>query len=702
MKGRGTLAWGLAGLALVLALAAVVTWPLGRPGEDELWPAAPLAADKSLGVNVDLSRLDGRARDEALWAMEAAGLHWVRQRFPWDAIEPRQQGILDWSPWDDVVAAVEGHGLHLIAVLDGSPAWAQAAEDAAVSAASYSQGSLAPPREDRDFGEWAAALAERYGDRIDYYQIWDEPNIAPHWGAREVDPAAYARLLREGAIRIRAADPGAVILAAALAPNVEPGGANMSDVAFLDALYQQGAAEWFDVVAVQTYDFGQSLDAPPDAAQLNWQRPALLRQVMVAHGDAETAMWAVSAGLARYDGEPVGHKIREGLELARREWPALGPVLWAAWSPEDSQGAYALMAADSTPRPAYQALMELDSTPVVAWPGAYPPDHASGQYSGRWRVTSQAADVGASGDRLTIRFWGSRLDLAVHRGDYRAFLFVTVDGRPANALPHDGEGQAYVVLYDPLHRADTVTLARGLSPGEHVAEIVADRGWGQWAIGGWGVAGPETALPAWLPPLLALAAAGAGAGALAAAGARPTTRTRPLDWRLLTWLKLVLARAGDVDEGLVLVLVSLLALGALTVPGTLLSLAGLALLALALFLWPGAGLPLVAFSLPFYQVGKPLLGKVFSPVEILTLLTAAAWAGHSAITVIARSERRGGAYSSPPTGPCWPWWRWLPCPFCGRKRGGWRPASFAPWCSSRPCFTGCCGPWSASAARHGC
>ena len=114
---------------------------------------------------------------------------------------------------------------------------------------------LAPPVETRDFGDFALAFAGRYADQIDHYQIWDEPNIAPHWGAHEIDPAAYARLLREGAIQVRAADPDAVVLLAALAPTVESGGANLSELSFLDALYRWGAAEWFDVVAAQPYDF---------------------------------------------------------------------------------------------------------------------------------------------------------------------------------------------------------------------------------------------------------------------------------------------------------------------------------------------------------------------------------------------------------------------------------------------------------------
>ena len=115
-----------------------------------------------------------------------------------------------------------------VVVLNGAPAWARAEADAG--------NPQAPPHERADFGAFAAAVAQRYGDRLRYYQVWHEPNIAPHWGAADVDPAGYLGLLREAAVQIRAADPDAQIVLAALAPTTESGGANLSDITFLDAL----------------------------------------------------------------------------------------------------------------------------------------------------------------------------------------------------------------------------------------------------------------------------------------------------------------------------------------------------------------------------------------------------------------------------------------------------------------------------------
>jgi hypothetical protein len=409
-----------------------------------------------------------------------------------------------------------------------------------------------------------------------------------------------------------------VILAAALAPNVEPGGANMSDLVFLDELYQERAAEWFDVVATQSYAFGKPADTPADPGQLNWRRAALLREVMETHGDEETAVWATSVGLGPGD-TGTAQTVTEVVEGTRQDWPWLGPMLWAAWSPGDLHGQYALTDEDGRQGPLFRTLRTLASAPSLAWPGVYSADHPSGQYEGGWRVTPLGADIGRSGDVLTIPFRGTRLDLTVRRGDYRAFLFVSVDGEPANALPQDTQGRAYVVLYDPLRAIDRVTLVRGLSDSEHVAEIVAERGWSQWAIVGWTVSRAATRnMPwLWLAPALGLAA-------LVVLGV-VLYESWPRRHSLLTAGGTLIASYRGLDERLVLTLTAGAGILVYITVGTIPSLIAVGLLAVLLLLRPEMGLPLIAVALPFYQVGKPLLGRVFSMVEILTLLTAVGW-----------------------------------------------------------------------------
>ena len=75
-------------LSALFAAGAMLSW-LGSADtrSDESLAFAALASDKTLGVNADLSGLDPADMEQSLAAMEIAGFRWLRQRFPWDAIE---------------------------------------------------------------------------------------------------------------------------------------------------------------------------------------------------------------------------------------------------------------------------------------------------------------------------------------------------------------------------------------------------------------------------------------------------------------------------------------------------------------------------------------------------------------------------------------------------------------------------------------
>lgn len=624
------------GIALLLALAAVGTWgqlPSGTAYRKECPPEdIPLARDKSLGVNADLSLLSDASRSDVLTSMGASGLRWLRQRFPWDRIEP-ERGAFDWAIWDRIVSDVAQQGMELVAILDGSPSWALGSDD--------SGNLLAPPHEVSDYGAFVATFAHRYGRDIDYYELWDEPNIAPHWGKRWVDPSAYAHLLREGAIQLRAADPGAVVILAALAPNVEVGGANMSDVAYLDALYEVGAEEWFDVVAAEPYGFDFAAGEPAAYDRLSFSRAELLRAVMQSREDLSTPIWAVAFGWVgdEASGYAAAENLREAVTYARRNWPWMGPMLWAAWSPADARGQYALAQSTRDPSTLLSCLSGLPDWTKVASAGWYPPDHASGTYQGNWRITSEGVDIGATGDSLDIAFVGTRIDLMLRRGDYRAFLYVTVDGEPANGLPRDGDGRAYVVLYDPSGGEATVTLARGLRPGGHSVHLIAEGGWGQWAVVGWSACCEDRRPALWLPGGLAVGAVLALVVAL--------VFSWPVRLALLGAARRLAERYRALDARVALVLGVVASLGVYASVGTLPSLGALTLLTVVLFLRPEVGLSLVALALPFWQPGKPLFGKVFSMVEILTWLTLAGWMAHQLLGRLGTTQHESLAPKRP-------------------------------------------------------
>jgi len=652
---RSLLGVALCVLGLILiAFSAFVVWTQQGDG---LPPDVPQAAVNPFGVNVALEQYDAAELEQALDLIEAGGFQWVRQTFPWADIEA-QAGQYDWAAWDRIVTAAQEHNLDLIAVLDSSPEWARRAADR------YS-----PPQEVADFGRFTQAFAERYREAIDYYQIWDEPNLSSHWGHTYVDPAGYARLLREGYIQVKTTDPTSCILTAGLAPNSESGPLNLNEVAFLQSLYAVGAGDYFDIVAVKPYGF----DTGPDDRRvelttLNFSRAQLVREVMVANGDADQAVWAVEFGWNAlppgWQGQPLiwGQVSEEeqarytvaAIERARDEWPWLGVLAVAHFQPnaplDDPHWGFTLVDQQGQPRPVYQQLRELASAPPIAYPGRYPADHYTARYTGDWRLSPQGADIGKSGDSLAIPFKGTRLDLTVRRGDFWGILYVTVDGKPANRLPQDNQGRSYLVLHDPLYRTETVTLASDLADEVHEAELVAEGGWGQWAIVGWTVAREPNPRPYRLAgALLAICAV----VLLAAIGKQlavtpPPRRGRPggggfrdtegppspgpsLRGRgnallpAYSLLRQFAGRYNDLPEALQLAVTLAAALLFHFSPWPLLSLLALALLAISICLRLDIGLALVAFSIPFFLYPKHIFGLALSTVEVTTLLCFAAW-----------------------------------------------------------------------------
>jgi beta-glucosidase/6-phospho-beta-glucosidase/beta-galactosidase len=182
-----------------------------------------------------------------------AGFKFVRQEFPWQDIEQPAKGeYLDvkfnkstWEKYDRLVALANEYDLEIIARLDHPPAWTRADGDA--------RGSFAPPDRFEDYGDFVHAVVSRYRGKVKYYQLWNEPNIYPEWGEQPVNAAEYTRLLKTGYARAKEADPTAVIISAGLAQTLEEGPRNVSDITFLKQMYEAGAKDAFDILAVMNY-----------------------------------------------------------------------------------------------------------------------------------------------------------------------------------------------------------------------------------------------------------------------------------------------------------------------------------------------------------------------------------------------------------------------------------------------------------------
>ncbi len=366
-------------------------------------PPLELPADNLYGVNVSLQQYASDAElHQVLGLVRAGGFRWLRQHFPWAEIEP-QSGTFDWAPWDRLVAEVKRQGFELIAVLDTAPAWAQRPIDRG--------NRYAPSQYVTTYGLFVRAFAERYAEQITCYEIWDEPNIYPHWGERPVDPAAYVRLLDVAAREVRAADADAIVLSAGLAPNTETGGRNMNEQRFLSGMYDAGGRGLFDVLSAKPYGFWSGPeDRRVDVQVLNFSRLILLREEMVRRGDGDVPIWAAEFGWnalpESWEGAapPWGtddihkqsNRITRAIHRARQEWSWLGVLCWADLQPavpaQDPRWGFALLDRELEPTGLYHTLQAAIGSPV----GAFADDSAS------YRL--RLALLGASA-LLTLAVW---------------------------------------------------------------------------------------------------------------------------------------------------------------------------------------------------------------------------------------------------------------------------------------------------------
>lgn len=619
--------WGIIwpGIFIVAALAAgYFALQLRRSAPSP--PAGLLAADKGYGVTIDLTLYDEHALTQTLETLHDNGLTWLRQPVTWADLEPAP-GQFDWSKLDRVAEQIGNlpDKMKLILVLQTTPAWARPLNTPLNT----------PPTEVSDFGNFARALAERYGDRIDYYQIWHEPNLSANWGNAFVDPSRYTDLLREAALNIRTADPQAVILTAALAPTLENGPLNLNELTYLDQLYQAKAERWFDVVAGQAYGFDAEPADPARPDSLNFRRLELLRQVMLNHGDAATPIWATAFGWnalpTDWTGSPSpwesntqqvqASRTAAAIAQARHDWPWLGPMLAIRWDSTSLAGDDPARGFAVQENPSILAAIQTTATTSpLTTPGRYPADDPSGRYSSGWRFAQTQADIPHSERRtLTLPFDGTRLDLTVNRGPYRGYLWVTIDGSAASALPQNGQGRSYVVLYDPLRESETMTLARHLPAGPHEAVIEAEGGWGQWAIGGWTVYNESDTRTAQTGFTIAgILAVLSGLVCMGWLVRHPAVPVR-LAW---AWTEILVALYATLGERGQIGLTFGLVLAFYLTPGWG-AVVWLAFLTLAVLLRPDLGLALVAFSLSFFQAYKQLPFGSLSPVELALALTIA-------------------------------------------------------------------------------
>jgi hypothetical protein len=200
----------------------------------------------------------------------------------WSDIEPVRGGGYHWEAMAGVDANIQrlrAAQIEPTLIIQRSPAWAQRVPGRLCS----------PPKPEyiADFARFTHALAARYSSTVNYWEIWNEPDVAPNetsdgtgmgcW----LDPslpdyggAYYGEVVKQVAPAIKAANPNAKVIAGALLyawPD------DSKPRAFLNGILASGAGPVFDMLSFHAYgEWG--------AGDLLINKTARIRQILSSYG----------------------------------------------------------------------------------------------------------------------------------------------------------------------------------------------------------------------------------------------------------------------------------------------------------------------------------------------------------------------------------------------------------------------------------
>jgi hypothetical protein len=432
---------------LILALAALA-----------VLVAAPAAAPAAQpGVNIAGAPTPDRI-SEAL----ATGAKTVRIFALWKDFEPSAKGEYPSNEvnlantikvYDDAIKQLNAAGAKPLFVVTEAPAWASGSSDVNV-----------PPANPADFGDFLKRFAahNKGVGTVAGYEVWNEPDENQFWHPGP-DAAKYTALLKAAYAGIKAGDAGATVVAGPMTGN---------DYQWLEALYANGAAGSFDVVAVHTDT--ACLDRGPDEfyrennllARYTFLGYRTVHDTMVAHGDGGKQIWMTELGWSSTNAGPTsctrgqwaGQKPSGVSEAAQatflsKAYACLANdpyVTQAAWftlrdtsdQSVDELNHYGLLRTDGSPKPsmsAFRAVAQANGGGPASCGDFDPPairvvkPTPGQQFVDKLDLSAAASDGGVGIARITFSY-----DTNV---EVRNFTDGLVNDAPVGLAPWQGSGK---------------------------------------------------------------------------------------------------------------------------------------------------------------------------------------------------------------------------------------------------------------------
>ncbi|HVA88232.1 MAG TPA: sugar-binding protein [Chloroflexota bacterium] len=333
---------------------------------------AGLDSQSAFGINGGLTQFYGntaQALDDAAAAMAAAGIHYDREEFNWNTIEPKAgSGQFSFARADRAVIAAHQSGIQILGLLDywgNLPAPQTTSVMSTTGLLTTITGCTAlpacsyTPQGDALFARYAATVAARYAPDgalareqgwTDHYgisdwEVWNEPSTTSFWRHDFVDYGArFAALYKTAAAAIRTVEPDARLMYTMSGHTIDSA---------VKATHVRS-----DIIAVHTYSGGLDPDAAlasPTLPRGGQGTPPAALGTVVAQG---LPVWITETGYTT-DGTITNNQQAEYLVRSFTDYLAEGARknFWFKFH-EDGQGTeneYGITSFTNAPKPAYVA-----------------------------------------------------------------------------------------------------------------------------------------------------------------------------------------------------------------------------------------------------------------------------------------------------------------------------------------------------------
>jgi hypothetical protein len=263
-------------LSLMIITALVLTiCPPAPPRAAAEGPTAFGVSSLATQLVDEQSEFDAEAQ-----AIQNVGGQWIRIVMLWHHLEP-WPGQYNWTLLDRAVQAAVNKNLKILGLITGpAPIWAQTLGFNWAATGN-------PPRSASTYGNIARVIAQRYGARINTWEIWNEPNL-PHFFS-PVNVPKYVEMLKAAYTSIHAVQPNATVISGGLSSETS----GLGPIPFIQQMYANGAKGYMDAVGMHPYTIPFPVADDPYGRGM---QVAQAYGIMSNNGDAGKKIWITEYG----------------------------------------------------------------------------------------------------------------------------------------------------------------------------------------------------------------------------------------------------------------------------------------------------------------------------------------------------------------------------------------------------------------------